>query len=374
MTDSRAGHDWDDEAATFDGEPDHGLRDAGVRDAWAARLRGWLPREASDVLDLGCGTGSMSLLAVRQGHRVTGVDRSPRMADRARAKLAGTGAEVLVGDAGRPPVEGRRFDVVLVRHVLWQLPDPDAALRRWAALLRPGGRLVLVEGVWGTVSPVGIPAARLTEALGRLTDRVHSERLSGDTRLWGREIHDERYVVVAAFDGKRRHKEVVDVHLFVRRGDEVLLARRAGTGYADGLLHAPSGHLEDGEDVREAMLREAYEELGLRLTRDDLSVALVMQHRSPSGETRIGWFFETAYGVGGEPVNAEPDKCSELAWHPLAALPDDLVAYCRAGLDAYRAGQRFVLHLHEAGDSIAYEPKGASRAVPLPASGVRAAP
>ncbi|MFP3990288.1 methyltransferase domain-containing protein [Streptomyces sp. E11-3] len=330
MTDDWTVRDWDDEAATFDEEPDHGLRDAVVREAWAARLKDWLPREPSDVLDLGCGTGSLSLLAVEQGHRVTGVDSAPAMAAQARAKLAGTEAEVLVGDAGRPPVAGRRFDVVLVRHVLWQLPDPEATLRHWATLLRPGGRLVLVEGVWGTVSPVGIPAARLTGALGRLADRVHSERLSGDARLWGREVEDERYAVVATLARKRRHAEVVDVHLFVRRGDEVLLARRANTGYADGLLHAPSGHLEDGEDVREAMIREAYEEIGLRLAPDDLRVALVMQHRSPSGGSRIGWFFEAAYGVGGEPTNAEPDKCSELTWHPLDALPDDLVAYCRA--------------------------------------------
>ncbi|MBW8819063.1 MAG: SAM-dependent methyltransferase, partial [Streptomyces sp.] len=61
--------DWDAEAGSFDEEPDHGLRDPGVRGAWAERLRGWLPGGASDVLDLGCGTGSLSLLAAERGHR-----------------------------------------------------------------------------------------------------------------------------------------------------------------------------------------------------------------------------------------------------------------------------------------------------------------
>ncbi|MBO0515984.1 class I SAM-dependent methyltransferase, partial [Streptomyces beijiangensis] len=146
---------WDAEAATFDEEPDHGLRDAGVRAAWAVRLKGWLPGEPSDVLDLGCGTGSLALLAAEQGHRVTGVDLSPEMAELARVKLAGTGAEVLVGDAARPPVGERRFDVVLARHVVWTLGDPAEVLGHWRSLLRPGGRLVLVEGVWGGV---GVPA------------------------------------------------------------------------------------------------------------------------------------------------------------------------------------------------------------------------
>jgi SAM-dependent methyltransferase len=360
----RAAVDWDAEAATFDDEPDHGLRDPDVRDAWAGRMKEWLPSARSHILDIGCGTGSLSLLAAAQGHRVTGVDLSPRMAERARAKLAGHDAEILVGDAAAPPVGDRRFDVVLVRHVLWALPDPEAVLRHWCGLLRQGGRLVLVEGVWGETSPVGIPAHRLADMLTPLAARVHTERLSGDARLWGRAVHDERYAVVATFPDPRtaaRHTEVVDVHLILRRGDEVLLARRAGTGYADGLLHAPSGHVEDGEDVRTAVIREAHEEVGLDLAPDDLRAALVMQHRGPGGRPRMGWFFEAEYGAGGEPVNREPDKCSGLSWHPLAALPDDMVAYCRAGLDAYRAGHRFVLHWHEDGDAIAYEPGGVSR-------------
>ncbi|WP_093911087.1 bifunctional 2-polyprenyl-6-hydroxyphenol methylase/3-demethylubiquinol 3-O-methyltransferase UbiG [Streptomyces sp. cf386] len=191
------GTDWDAAAASFDDEPDHGLRDPEVSQAWASRLRSWLPERASDLLDLGCGTGSLSLLAAEQGHRVTGVDRSPAMVDLARAKLAGRDAAFLVGDAAVPPVGEERFDVVLVRHVLWTLPDPARVLRHWAGLLRPGGRLVLVEGVWGTISPVGIPADRLTGLLAPLVGHVRVEQLSDDDRLWGKAVHDERYALVA---------------------------------------------------------------------------------------------------------------------------------------------------------------------------------
>ncbi|MFC7898006.1 class I SAM-dependent methyltransferase [Streptomyces sp. NPDC057381] len=193
---STCGTDWDARAADFDDEPDHGLRDPGVRRAWAARLRSWLPERPGELLDLGCGTGSLSLLAAEQGHRVTGVDLSPAMVERARAKLAGRDAVFLTGDAEAPPVGEQRFDAVLVRHVLWTLPDPGRALRHWRELLRPGGRLVLVEGVWGAVTPVGIPADRLTALLVPLAGRVRLERLSDDPALWGRAVADERYAVV----------------------------------------------------------------------------------------------------------------------------------------------------------------------------------
>ncbi|MFF8728396.1 class I SAM-dependent methyltransferase [Streptomyces sp. NPDC015171] len=199
--------DWDAQAAGFDAEPDHGLRDPAVRAAWADRLRSWLPEYPADVLDLGCGTGSLALLAAEQGHRVTAVDRSGAMVERARAKLAGHPAAVLRGDAEAPPVGDQRFDAVLVRHVLWTLPDPAGALRRWRDLLRPGdaarapggggGRFVLIEGVWGSLAPVGIPAERLTALLGPLTWDVRVERLSGHRALWGKAVDDERYAVLA---------------------------------------------------------------------------------------------------------------------------------------------------------------------------------
>ncbi|MET8178274.1 methyltransferase domain-containing protein [Streptomyces sp. NPDC005336] len=352
---------WDAAAADFDNEPDHGLRDPAVRDAWAARLRGWLPDrpgEVLDVLDLGCGTGSLARLAAERGHRVTGVDASPRMAGLARAKLAGAGATVLVGDAGDPPVGERSFDVLLVRHLLWLLPDQRAVLRRWARLLRPGGRLVLIEGRWGESDPVGLPSGELTRMVEPLTARTYVEQLGPDAALWGRAVRDERYVLVADLAPPRRHAEIVDVHLLLRRGDRILLARRAGTGYADGLLHAPSGHVEDGEDVRAALLRETAEEIGIALTPDEVRVVLVMQHTSPTGTARTGWFFEAELGEGREPVNREPEKCSEIGWFGLDALPDDMVAYCRAGIEAYRAGQRFALHWHEPGDAVSYDPGG----------------
>lgn len=174
---------------------------------------------------------------------------------------------------------------------------------------------------------------------------------------------------VARLERPDRHREIVDVHLLLLRrapAPEVLLARRAGTGYADGLLNMPSGHLEDGEDVRSGVLREAAEEIGLVLTPEQVAVALVMQHKPPAGRSRMGWFFAAELPPGARVVNAEPDKCAEIGWYPLDALPDDLVASCRVGLEAYRAGERFVVHWHEADDPLAYDPGIPDRAVVLP--------
>jgi SAM-dependent methyltransferase len=201
---------WDTQSSRYDEDPDHGLRDPAAREAWRAHLTQWLPEPPATVLDLGCGTGSLSLLALEAGHRVCGVDLSLAMVAEATAKCAGLAATFAVGDAADPPATGP-VDAVLVRHLLWTLPDPHAALRRWLALLRPGGRLVLIEGRWwpaGAVEPYaqgtdtmpwqgGVRAEDLVAALDPLVERLEVVCLSGEPALWGRDVDDERYAVVA---------------------------------------------------------------------------------------------------------------------------------------------------------------------------------
>jgi ubiquinone/menaquinone biosynthesis C-methylase UbiE len=188
---------WDEQAATFDAEPDHGLRDPAVRAAWAALLRARLPPAPAAVVDLGCGTGSLAVLLAEAGHSVDGLDLSERMVALAQAKARAAGLPVRFrqGDAAAPPYPAGSADAVLARHVLWALPDPDEALRRWTRLLAPGGRLVLIEGRWSTGA--GMAAATCRELVLRHRREAVLERLD-DPALWGREIDDERYVVVSA--------------------------------------------------------------------------------------------------------------------------------------------------------------------------------
>jgi ubiquinone/menaquinone biosynthesis C-methylase UbiE len=197
---------WDGAADSFDDEPDHGLADPRVRAAWAAALDSWLPGPPADVVDLGCGTGSLSSLLGERGHRTVGVDLSANMVRLARHKL-GADASLLVGDASQPPLGEHTFDVVLARHLLWTLPDPVDALRRWIALCRPGGRLVLVEGRWAGADEDylrgelpwtgGVTARTLTDSLRPHVSAIRTEPLV-DPDLWGRTIDDERYVVIAS--------------------------------------------------------------------------------------------------------------------------------------------------------------------------------
>ncbi|MET4096113.1 class I SAM-dependent methyltransferase [Arthrobacter sp. UYCu712] len=192
---------WDGQAAEFDREADHGLLDPGVRRAWAELILPLIPMPGSEAADLGCGTGSLSILLAEAGHSVRGLDLSARMVDAARAKAAeavgarlSAAVEFMQGDASEPPYPPASYDVVLARHVLWALPDPDAALGRWARLLRRPGTMVLVEGLWGTGA--GMPSAECRELV--LRHRHHAEVVPlTDPALWGKEISDERYLILS---------------------------------------------------------------------------------------------------------------------------------------------------------------------------------
>ena len=96
--------EWDAEADTYDREPDHGMLADATREAWWRLLEGLLPSPPSRVADLGCGTGSVSVLLAEHGYDVTGMDISPRMLGHARAKADGAGHSLrfTLGDVADP--------------------------------------------------------------------------------------------------------------------------------------------------------------------------------------------------------------------------------------------------------------------------------
>ena len=112
----------------------------------ARRAMGGIP--VPSVLDVGCGTGMLSerLLGAFPSCRLTGVDLSPAMVERARARLAGR-AEVREADAERLPFHDGAFDLVVCNDSFHHYPDPDRAAFQMWRLLRKGGALVLGD-VW----------------------------------------------------------------------------------------------------------------------------------------------------------------------------------------------------------------------------------
>jgi SAM-dependent methyltransferase len=139
---------WDADATTYDHSSDHGWAVATptLRAAWNAALHRLLPGGASRVLDVGAGTGFLSLAAARFGHRVTALDLSGGMLERLAEHAAREGLEVEVVQAGAEEPPPGPFDAVIERHLLWTLPDPGAALAAWRGVA-PQGRLVLFEGL-----------------------------------------------------------------------------------------------------------------------------------------------------------------------------------------------------------------------------------
>jgi 8-oxo-dGTP diphosphatase len=137
----------------------------------------------------------------------------------------------------------------------------------------------------------------------------------------------------------------VDVLLLLTAGDEVLLALRQGTGYADGQWNLPSGKLEHGEDAVSAVIREAREEIGVRLEPGEPRLVTTVHHRSSAQHARIGLVFAVAYDPArhGEPVNAEPHKCATIDWFPVGMPPPNTYQSTVAGLQAFRDGEPFRL-------------------------------
>jgi SAM-dependent methyltransferase len=119
---------------------------------WVDALASALPDPPAKVLDVGSGSGYVALAAASVGHHVTAIDLAPGMLDVLVEHATGRGLTVdaRLGDAVAPEFPPASFDAVTSRHVLWTLRQPMRAMANWRELLRPGGRLVALDGFWFT--------------------------------------------------------------------------------------------------------------------------------------------------------------------------------------------------------------------------------
>lgn len=142
---------WDDSATTYDKSFGHGLRSAHEKTLWLDLLRKNVCFDkGAKILDVGSGTGFLSLLLAELGFNVTGMDLSAKMRDEASKKADKAGLDItfVAGDAENPPFEPGSFDAIISRHVVWTLPSPQKTLANWQRLTSPGGAVLIIDGVW----------------------------------------------------------------------------------------------------------------------------------------------------------------------------------------------------------------------------------
>jgi 8-oxo-dGTP diphosphatase len=122
---------------------------------------------------------------------------------------------------------------------------------------------------------------------------------------------------------------IAAAYVILRRGDEVLLQQRAGTGYRDGYWAVLAGHVDPGETAHEAAVREALEEAGVTIDPAALRPLTAMhrfEREGPAVEQRVDFFFE-ATQWSDDPALREADKASAMGWYRLDALPEPVVPH-----------------------------------------------
>ncbi len=141
---------WDVSSETYDAHHGHGVKSDEEAKAWKKAFDSVFPKGKLKVLDVGCGTGEISMLLASMGHQVTGLDLSDKMMEKGRIKAKERGLDIKfqLGDAEYPPFDDGTFDVVINRHLLWTLPHPQEAINSWRRVLKDGGVLVVIDGVW----------------------------------------------------------------------------------------------------------------------------------------------------------------------------------------------------------------------------------
>ena len=135
------------------------------------------------------------------------------------------------------------------------------------------------------------------------------------------------------------HTNVPASYLVLFKENKTLLLRRFQTGYEDGKYSVVAGHVDPGENFTQCIIREAKEEAGITLKREDLRVCHIMHRDSQWAEDRerVDVFF-TADNWVGEITNMEPEKCDDLSWFDLENLPDNTIPYIRESLESISRG------------------------------------
>ena len=120
---------------------------------------------------------------------------------------------------------------------------------------------------------------------------------------------------------------LASIYLIIKNNEgKILLQRRQGTKLWPGFLALPAGHVDEGENVYDAAIREAREELSIIITKKDIINSFVVNRRNKSLPPYFDVYFEISSYKGQIKIN-EPEKCSELKWVDINNLPNDMIDF-----------------------------------------------
>jgi ubiquinone/menaquinone biosynthesis C-methylase UbiE len=141
---------WSRDANNYNKSAQITMRADEAKKLWQELFAEALGRGKKKILDVGTGPGIVAFMLSELGHDVTGVDLSEGMINNAlkNREEYGLKVEFRRGDAEKLPFNDRSFDAVVSRYVLWTVTDPKRALSEWNRVLKPGGRVVIVDGDW----------------------------------------------------------------------------------------------------------------------------------------------------------------------------------------------------------------------------------
>lgn len=126
--------------------------------------------------------------------------------------------------------------------------------------------------------------------------------------------------------------------LLINNKNEILMMRRCNTGYMDGMYGFVSGHLEKEESLKQAMAREALEEVGIKIKEEDLEIICMI--RRSDNDNYINYFLK-CNNFEGIPTIMEKDKCDELRWIDINNIPNNTITAEKRAIYNYKNGIAF---------------------------------
>ncbi|MBO0661823.1 methyltransferase domain-containing protein [Jiella sp. MQZ9-1] len=242
---------WSMRAASFDESVGHEIFSEAERRGWHRLLRKHLGAgQGRAALDLACGTAVISHLLDDLGFQVTGADWSEDMLARARRKAEARGADIrfVMRDAENTMEPRESYDVITNRHLVWTLVDPSAAFAEWFALLKPGGKLLIVD----TNQDATCLGTRIRKAWEKLTGQPNGAGVVTD---------------LAAAERHRRIRE--QVYFSAMMPAEAVVALLQKAGFVDPVVDRSMGDIHWAQ-ARKMTLLQGFE----RLTQDRYAICV----------------------------------------------------------------------------------------------------